>query len=318
MTPPLQKTVWLVNQFVPPDRAPTARLLDELASGLMERGWNVRFIGCTQGYHTGPVAGWRRWWRDLKAHARLFIRSLTGCKPEVVVCLTDPPALVFTMACVALLRGARLVHWPMDVYPEIAAALGVISNRSLAYKIIKHAADWGVGRCASVVILDEDMRRLFGKTAKSACPVVAPWPPSELKVPDKLPAPAPMMIRWTYSGNLGRAHEYATLLQAQRKIEDQGAHFELVFQGGGASRQAAQELALELGLKNCHWADYSDDSELVSSLLLSHLSIATQRPEMKGLLWPSKLARSTCCRVPSSGWARWTVPLRRDSDSAQG
>ncbi len=45
--------LWLVNQFVPPDLAPTARLLGELSQGLRDRGWKIRFLGRSAGYRTG-------------------------------------------------------------------------------------------------------------------------------------------------------------------------------------------------------------------------------------------------------------------------
>lgn len=282
-------SVWLVNQFAPPDRAPTARLLGELASGLNQSGWQVRFIACAGGYRAAPVVGWRRLCRDLMAHIKLFRQTLTGPKPDVIICLSDPPALVFTMACAARLRDARLVYWPMDVYPEIAAALGAVSERSLEYRVIRAAVNWALSCCAAVVCLDEDMsEKLVGDGAKS--PVIAPWPPSELAIPDAAPEPPSDLIRWTYSGNLGRAHEYEVLLRAQRLLEDEARPFQLVFQGSGAARSSAEKLAADLGLKKFRWMDYAADADLVASLLRSHACIATQRPEMLGLLWPSKLA----------------------------
>jgi hypothetical protein len=93
-----------------------------------------------------------------------------------------------------------------------------------------------------------------------------------------------------YSGNLGRAHEYETLLRAQRLLEDAGQPFDLIFQGGGNAWAAARSRAAELELHHCHWETYVPTEDLVSSLLQAHVLIATQRQEVKGLLWPSKLA----------------------------
>ncbi len=283
-------TIWLVNHFAPPDRAPTARLLGELAGGLKQFGWRIRFIACAAGYRAAPVIGWRRLWRDLKAHIKLLWQTLTGPKPDIIICLSDPPALVFTMACAARLRRAKLVYWPMDVYPEIAAELGALSRSSAIFRVIKSAVDWALARCASVVCLDSDMCEKLVTAGGVRGPVIAPWPPSELVIPDAAPEPASDLIRWTYSGNLGRAHEYEALLHAQRLLENDDRPFELVFQGGGAARNGAKQMAAELGLKNCRWLDYADDTDLVSILLQSHVCIATQRPIMLGLLWPSKLA----------------------------
>jgi colanic acid biosynthesis glycosyl transferase WcaI len=280
--------IWLVNQFVPPDLAPTARLLGELAEGLIERGWQVRFLGRKAVYRTGSVTGLKRWARDLAAHARLFVRGLLGKRPDIILCLTDPPALVFTMQCLALWRRAKLVHWPMDVYPQIAAALGALKKDSMIYRGIFRASEWAARRSAAVVCLDEDMREAFSSSRSGT--VIAPWLSKDIVVAEKSLLPGESKIRWLYSGNLGRAHDFETLLRAQKILEEAGTPFELVFQGGGASRAAAQQLAVELGLRFCVWRGYAGDGEMVASLLEAHVLIATQREETRGLLWPSKLA----------------------------
>jgi putative colanic acid biosynthesis glycosyltransferase WcaI len=280
--------VWLVNQFVPPDLAPTARLLDELSHGLRERGWTVRFLGRNAFYRQGSVGGVKRWMRDLAAHARLCLQGLSGARPDIILCLTDPPALVFTMKCLSLLRGAKLAHWPMDVYPQIAAALGALKVDSFIYKAISSASHWALRRSAAVVCLDEDMRQALSPMSSSV--TIAPWLPGKIIVPDSLPLRDESKIRWLYSGNLGRAHDYETLLRAQKILEDADAPFELVFQGGGASRASAQQLAVDLRLHSCLWQEYADDGQLISSLLSAQILIASQKEATRGLLWPSKLA----------------------------
>ncbi len=95
---------------------------------------------------------------------------------------------------------------------------------------------------------------------------------------------------WLYSGNLGRAHEWRTLLDAQRLLEARGIPVRLVFQGDGASRPAAMAYAESIGLQRCEWKGYVPESDLNASLTRAQVLVATQRPETLGLLWPSKLA----------------------------
>ena len=73
-------------------------------------------------------------------------------------------------------------------------------------------------------------------------------------------------------------------------LEARGLPIQLVFQGDGAARAAASSSARRLGLQRCEWKGYIAEQELVSSLLSAHLLVVTQRPETRGLLWPSKLA----------------------------
>jgi hypothetical protein len=93
-----------------------------------------------------------------------------------------------------------------------------------------------------------------------------------------------------YSGNLGRAHEWRTLLDAQAILEKQGCPATLRFQGGGAATAAARACAGQLGLQHCEWLPYASTDKIRESLLAADVLIATQRPEAAGLVWPSKLA----------------------------
>jgi hypothetical protein len=280
--------VWLVNQFVPPDLAPTARLLGDLSEGLRKRGWDVYLLGRKTGYRAKSVSGLQRWLRDFGAHVKLFFRGLVAPRPDIILCLTDPPALVFTMKCLSFLRGAKLVHWPMDVYPQIAVALGALKSSSVLYKLIHAASSWAIRESAAVVSLDDDMRRALALPDASA--IIPPWVSPGIVIPEHPPFPDEAKLTWLYSGNLGRAHDFETLLRAQQILEKAEAPFELVFQGGGACQPAAQALAKELGLRSCRWQGYADDGKLVASLLAAQVVIATQREETRGLLWPSKLA----------------------------
>lgn len=284
------KRLLCLNQFTPPDKAPTSLLLGELKRGLEQRGWQVDFLGGNQAYRSGKPRGWRRWWREIQCHVHFLWQAAWRKRATVVLCLTDPPGLPFTAALIAKWHRAQLVHWAMDVYPEIAEALGEVTREGRAYRLTHTAVHWAYRQCAMVVCLDEDMARLLNLIQDPRLMICPPWPPAELTFPEVCPAPAAGRLRWLYSGNLGRAHEFETLLQAQLLLEKAQAPFDLVFQGGGTMLAEAQARAQELGLKHCVWEGYAPAGEFVSSLLASHFLVATQRNETLGMLWPSKLA----------------------------
>ena len=282
-----------LNRFVPPDPAPTAKLVGELGQVLEQKGWEVGWIGCRRNYREHRGRGWRRWVREAGAHGRMLWKGLFSQRPDVVLCLSDPPGLAFTAWLVARRWRAPLVHWAMDVYPEVAAAVGEVRSSSLACRLMHAAMRAAYARCSLVVCLDDDMVEALGLRNDPRTFVCPPWPPRDLIMEARCHspvAPGEGRVRWLYSGNLGRAHDYATLLEAQKILETAGAPFDLVFQGGGAAREEAMQRARELGLKHCGWADYTAPSCLLDSLLQAHVLVATQRPEVQGLVWPSKLA----------------------------
>jgi glycosyltransferase involved in cell wall biosynthesis len=105
------------------------------------------------------------------------------------------------------------------------------------------------------------------------------------------------------------------LIEAQALVEARGLGVDLVFQGGGAERNAEMAEAKSRGLQRCFWRDYAPEADLISSLLLADALVATQRPETAGCLWPSKLALAVLLGRPvlwvgskEGGVAQW---LRR-------
>ena len=283
-----------LNQYGPPDPVPTARLLGELAAHLRGRGHEVEILSQTQSYQGRPARGGGRLRRELGALLAIGRAGwgAKGSRPDVVLALSSPPGLLVLAALLAIRHRARLAHWAMDLYPELAAALGETGPRAI-FDGLRRAMRWAYQRCALVVALDEDMRsHLEGTYGITGVRVLEPWPSEDAERRIAAAADSPVETPWTwlYSGNLGRAHEWRTLLDAQRLLEARGVPARLVFQGDGAARPAAMAYAESIGLRRCEWLGYAPETALIPSLLSAGLLVATQRPETRGLLWPSKLA----------------------------
>jgi hypothetical protein len=278
--------ILFLNQYFPPDPAPTGVLFGEIADALRERGHEVRFIDAAQEYRGGQGKSGRLR-RELGGLLRMLWRGFREPRPDVVVSGTSPPCLAFVAAVVALRHRAQSIHWCMDLYPEIAVALGEIKEGWVS-RFVSSLMGWSYRRAAAVVALDADMAlrlRRYGAEPE----VVRPWVTGEREESGDGGA-RPLTWTWLYSGNLGRAHEWRTLLDAQAILEQENAGISLVFQGGGPSWAAARTAANELGLKQIEWRSYAPENDVRSSLLRSNCLIVTQKPEVRGMLWPSKLA----------------------------
>lgn len=279
--------ILFLNQYFPPDPAPTGVLLKEVADHLQAAGHDVDFVAARQDYRAGQRRGGRMM-REAMALGRMLLDGLMRPRPDVVLSATSPPCLLLVATFIAWWHRAKSVHWIMDLYPEIAVALGEIREGMLS-RFLRMAMRWGYRRASAVVVLDEDMeKRLEG----CGVPVVAirPWVfSSVIEVLSRTTGEPLEPWTWIYSGNLGRAHEWETLLEAQAILEKRGAGIRLLFQGGGPSRAAAETRARELGLKECVWTGYVDEAELPASLLRANVLTVTQLPAAQGMLWPSKL-----------------------------
>ena len=252
--------ILFLNQYFPPDPAPTGVLLRELADRLQAAGHTVDFVAARQDYRDGQRQGGRMR-REAVALLRMLFEALRRPRADVVISCTSPPCLLLVATLVALWHRAKSVHWIMDLYPEIAVSLGEIRPGMLA-GALRMAMGWAYRRAAAVVVLDEDMAervRRYGVRPE----IIGPWVFSPvIQQAQRATAEPETPWTWIYSGNLGRAHEWETLLAAQAILEKREAKIRLLFQGGGPARPAAEARAAALGLKQCVWKGYVEESEL--------------------------------------------------------
>ena len=301
--------VLFLNQYFPPDPAPTGILLREIADALAASGHQVAFASSGQDYRAGQKRG-SRLLRELRGLLALFRAALSAGRVDAIVSATSPPLLVVIAATIARLRRARHYHWLFDMYPELATALGEIPDGWLT-RFFYAATRRAYRRAECVVALDQDMAARL-KAYRVTARIIPPWVFQSLITARASQPLAPLTPAhpepiWLYSGNLGRAHEWRTLLDAQRLLETAGAPWRLVFQGGGPSWPAAREYADQLGLIRCEWRPYVPEDQLPASLLAADVLAVTQKPETCGLLWPSKLALIASLPRP----ILWVGPIDR-------
>lgn len=280
--------ILFLNQYFPPDPAPTGVLFGDLADALRQRGHEVQLVAGADAYREGQGRG-ARLLRELIALVTILWRGVFCRRAEVVVSGSSPPCLAVVGALVSLRHWAAHLHWCMDLYPEIAIALREIRPGIFA-KTIRFLMRCAYRTARAVVGLDAEMLaalRRYGIHPLECRPWVAPAVLATLPSSPVKPAEP---WTWLYSGNLGRAHDWQTLLAAQAALEERKVDATLVFQGGGPSSVAARARAEELGLRRVVWRPYAPEAELCASLLRGQCLVVTQLPAAAGLVWPSKLA----------------------------
>ena len=144
---------------------------------------------------------------------------------DVIIAKTDPPMLSVIAAPIARLKGAKLVNWLQDLFPEVAEAVGVGANpvmRAL-YGVMRRLRNASLRAAAMNVVLG---KRMAERVAACGVPsdritIIPNWSDGHLVRPVARAANS-LREEWGltgrfvvgYSGNLGRAHEYQTLLDA--------------------------------------------------------------------------------------------------------
>lgn len=274
----------LINHYGLDSGAPTGRILGELGEGLRLRGHEVVYATLPDLYGK-PRRGVRRILYEAFAHLVLLGKSLGGSKVDAVISMTSPACLAVNAAFVAKLHGAKHYHWAMDLYPDVGVRLGELKD-GLLVRILGGLMRWAYQSAARVVALDEDMREYLKRNYGVDSVVVEPFPPEVAWPTDVQSGPTK---RWLYSGNFGRAHEIEVLFHVQRKLEEKGLPVELVLQGQGPQFASSRKAAAKVGVRNVQWREPAAQEALGQSLCESDVLVVTRKPEMKGLLLPSKL-----------------------------
>ena len=304
--------VFFVNRVYWPSTEATAQLLTDLAGGLAARGWAVHVIAAgdetaaqpgvtihrtgTPGHHSGLLSRTRSYRRFLAA-ARERLRHLVQ-PGDIVVAMTDPPMLGTVVAETMADRGVAVVQWIQDIYPEIAAVhFGRVTGWLLGG--LRRRRDRAWAGSAACVTLGADMAQAMTAMGvpASRVSVVPNWAPRELDEPPPATAVAACRERWkagnrfvvAYSGNLGRVHEFATILEAAEQLQ---ADAGIVFRFIGRGAQWANLLAAgqDRGLTNVELQPAVPRAELAGVLGAADAHLVTLHPAYGRLVYPSKLA----------------------------
>lgn len=307
------KTVF-VNRFFYPDESATSQILSDLVFDLVSNGRRVEVVASRMKYDD---ASFRLAARETVRGAEVF-RVLTTRfgragllgrsfdylsfyvsaffvllarleRGDVVVAETDPPLVSVVAAAAAAVKGARLVNWTQDLFPEVAEALGVKPVRALS-GTLRWLRNLSLRSASMNVAIGERMAdsiRAQGVPA-GRVKVIHNWADGSAVRPS---ASSSLRTAWGlegkfvvgYSGNMGRAHEFDAILSAARALSDEkGIAF--LFVGSGKQRSAVEAA----GLANAVFKPYQPYEKLGESLAAADAHLVCLKPSLEGLIVPSK------------------------------
>ena len=325
--------ITILNQFYPPDLAPTAHLAASLAEHRAEQGDTVTVVTGRADYVPGASAHPRvdgavrvirvatpgggkssvvtRLAGYLGFHLGALIRLLGLPRQDVIVSLTTPPYIVTWPMLVRLVsRRTRVVLWSMDVYPDAAERFGQLDRSGVPSRLLRRLNRWIVPRLDHLVALDEPMAELlvgqYGRGARPRSTVIPNWEPSA-----SFPANAdaepwagyadePLAGRSVvvYTGNTGTGHRFDTVVAAASRLDPERDAF--LFVGGGVRWSELESAAVALGHHAAPFVlrGYLDRSEMPGVIGGARASLITLDDDALGVMSPSKLHASLAMGRP--------------------
>jgi colanic acid biosynthesis glycosyl transferase WcaI len=337
----------LFYHFLPPDEVVSAILYGDLASELVNRGWEVTaFAGnrdCrNEAVRYSTIPNWngvriQRLWRPRLAQSTAAGRILNAIwmiarwsalafnprvRPDVLVVGTDPICSILTAIVWRKLKSrTKIVHWCFDLYPEAAIADGIVKANSRTVSILNALLSRAYAACDLIVGIGPRMKELL-QTHAPGTPVntLVPW---ALQEPSKAASVdyserqhlfGVSRLALMYSGSLGRAHSFESILELARRLRAQDIRIVFSVSGHGA---AGLQRAILPGDENVTVVSPVPSSQISKRLSAADIHIVTLKEEWTGAVVPSKFFGALSmgrpvlfCGSPDSDIAHWINEYR--------
>ena len=306
----------VLNQYYWPGVEATAHLLTELCEALTADFDVTVITGRLLGHEDDPDYESRGGVEIVRVHSTAYDRAplhrrainyftylsralrrglLAVHRPDLVLCMTDPPMVGDVALAVARRYRVPLVVISQDVFPEIAVELRRLRSRTLV-GVLRVLTSFYLRRADRVVAIGETMRRrLEGKGVEPARLRVIPnWVDTDALRPEPRDNP------WArergldgrfvvmHSGNIGHAQDLDTLIRAASSL-DELDRLAVVLVGFGARHAEYVALVESLRARRVTFMDYQPREVLSRSLSAADVHFVGLAPGLAGYVVPSRL-----------------------------
>jgi glycosyltransferase involved in cell wall biosynthesis len=307
--------ILVLNQYYWPGVEATAQLLAQLCEALA-RDYDVTVVTGHLHGHELPDEEERNGVSFVRVRSTTYERSqlhpraanygsylgesvrtaLRGERPDLVLCMTDPPVVGDIGLVVARRFDAPLLVISQDVFPEIAERVKRLEH-PLVLGALRKLVGLYLRRADRVVAIGETMKlRLVHKGAREGRIEVIPnWvDTSEIQ-------PQPRRNAWSaarglddelvvmHSGNIGHAQDLDTLVRAATFLRDV-ERLRIMVIGFGARHGELTRLTQRLEVTHTvHFLDYQPREQLPLSLATGDLHYVGLARGLSGFVVPSRL-----------------------------
>jgi len=310
-----RRRILVLNQYYWPGVEATAQLLAQLCEALA-RDYDVTVVTGHLHGHQLPDEEERNGVRIVRVRSTTYERSqlhhraanygsylgesvraaLRGERPDLVLCMTDPPVVGDIGLVVARRFEVPLLVISQDVFPEIAERVKRLEH-PLVLGALRRLVGLYLRRADRVVAIGETMKlRLVHKGAREGRIEVIPnW------VDTNEIQPQPRRNPWSaerglddelvvmHSGNIGHAQDLDTLVRAATFLRDLD-RLRIMVIGFGARHGELTRLAQRLEVTRAvHFLDYQPREQLPLSLATGDLHYVGLAQGLSGFVVPSRL-----------------------------
>ncbi len=213
---------------------------------------------------------------------------------DVVLSFTDPPFLGVGAVFVARRHKAKLVQVFYDVYPDVAVALGTMTDGAVAaaWRRVNGATR---RRCDKIVVIGRDMRdRLIAQGVPAAkIEVISNWADPNEETADAV-ARTRRELGWDgrtvilHAGNVGLGHNLTAFVEAAASMPA-SSDVRFVIMGEGAAKPGLQEMVAARHIDNVEFIGYQPKERAQRIIAAADHHLVSLAPGLAGAMVPSKV-----------------------------
>lgn len=270
-----------------------ALFLQGITGALLQHGWDgqARFEISESDYRgaRGRMARFAMRWRAYIRYPWSLRRSLrSAVKPDVAVVCTNTFYAPWIAAGVS--RDVPVVHWVFDLFPDVLVLGGSLGTGSFGSRMLDGLMRSTFDRAAVNVFLGERLRAYavgrFGPIPRSVViPVGCDARPFSETPPKR--GIVGQTVRALYCGNLGRMHDYDTILGAMCMGLPHGITID--FRGNGTGFRLLENAVNERPQGNSVSIGGSlQEADWIEAMRTADVALVTMKPGAEGIVMPSK------------------------------
>ncbi|MGB8401062.1 MAG: glycosyltransferase family 4 protein [Bradyrhizobium sp.] len=303
-----------MSQHYAPDSSTTAIFMTSIAEHLaldfpvtVFSGWNGSAAAASEGPGRPRIVEIRNWMpakaalvkratAELLFSMRVFIVLLMRLRPgDVVLTVTAPFMLPYSVAAAAWLRRARSVLILHDLFPDVLVMSGLMRPRSMAAMAIHGANALMYRALSAVIVIGRDTTRLL-RRYKAVTPEKICFIPNWATLPVGLRPVEPdnrfrRLCKRRFvvglSGNLGFTHDPLVVFEAARMLRE-ADDIGFLLSGWGTGFERLRALQAGARLPNVTLMDRVGETDLAEFLASADLWIIPYRNNAAGVSVPSR------------------------------
>jgi glycosyltransferase involved in cell wall biosynthesis len=317
-----RQRVYFFNRFFWPDSSATAQILTDLCRGLDKHKHQVTVVTSRLNYadpsirlpareSVDGITVIRLWstrfgratlpgrlmdYLTIYLSFFLFMLRELGAD-DIAVYKTDPPLLSIPGAVGRMIKGYEMIGWCQDIFPEVAISeIQVPGGTRWVFSLIAKARNWSLQCAAGIVVLGDDMARfLQGQgIAPDKLRRISNWSVqdekasgdgTELRKEWEIPEDT---FVFGYSGNLGRAHDWQTVLHAAEILKDEADLLFLCCGGGHGFEMLRKAVEERQPGSRFRFLPYQPLENLAASLKVPDVHWLSLKASLSPYIFPSK------------------------------